>query len=117
MMVIVTQYPPQVAYNQHTLYAEGGSYSDVTTRTASDDDDIDWVILGPIVGVAFGLVAGTIILILLCCYCKNRDKVSKSRTSSAHDIIVVSHMQLCLGLHNMWWATFCYNKIPLPEVR
>ena len=88
-----------MTYNQQTLYAEAGSYSDVTTRTASDEDDINWVILGPIVGVGSGLVAGTIIVVLLCCYCKSRDKVSKSKTSSAHDIIVVSHLFGVLDLH------------------
>ena len=95
---MVTQCTPsQVTYNQQTLYAEAGSYSDVTTRTASDEDDINWVILGPIVGVGSGLVAGTIIVVLLCCYCKSRDKVSKM--SSAHDIIVVSHLFGVLDLH------------------
>jgi len=93
-----------VAYNQQTLYAEAGSYSDVTTRTASDEDDINWVILGPIVGVGSGLVAGTIIVVLLCCYCKSRDKVSKSKTSSAHDIIVVSHVFAVLDLHELYWS-------------
>jgi len=87
-----------VAYNQQTLYAEAGSYGDVTTQTASEDDDINWVILGPIVGAGSGLVVGTIIAILLCCYCKGRDKVSKSKTSSAHDIIVVSHV-----LHQLYY--------------
>ena len=97
--------PPQVTYNQHTLYAKAGSYGDGTTHTANNDDnDISWVILGPVIGVGAVLVVGTIIVIMLCCcYCNHRDDVAKRKTSSAHDIIMVRYVgapngsQLSLG--------------------
>jgi len=73
------------------LYAESGSYSEVESQSASqNDDDLNWTILGPIVGVAIALVIATLTTVtIIYCYChSNRDKKSSVK-SPANDFIVV----------------------------
>lgn len=79
-------------YNEQTLYAESGSYRELESRStinSSQDDDVNWVVLGPIVGVAAALVMATLIIIAtIYCYCHG-NKGKKSATLPARDFIVV----------------------------
>ena len=85
---------PQVVYNQHTLYAESGSYDEVESQpqtTSNEDDDISWVVLGPVVGVAASLVLATLVsIVIIRCYCAHSNRKKKANKSVSRDIIVVS---------------------------
>ena len=69
---------------QQTLYAESGSYSELESQStiSSEDDNINWVLLGPIAGAAAAFVIATLIIIfVIYCYRSNRDKkITKSPT-------------------------------------
>ena len=57
-----------MVYNQHTLYAESGSYDEVESQpqtTSNEDDDISRIVMGPVVGVAASLVLATLVSIVI----------------------------------------------------
>ena len=81
-----------MVYNQQTLYTESGSYSELERRQSpisSNDDDLDWAVLGPIVGLATVFVLATLVVIVIVyCYChSSRNK--KLVESPSRDFIVV----------------------------
>ena len=80
-----------MVYNQQTLYAESGSYSESESQStiSSEDDDVNWIVLGPTAGVAATFVIATLVIIVLI-YCyrgSNRDK--KITEIPTRDFIVV----------------------------
>ena len=80
-----------MVYNQQTLYAESGSYSELESQStiSSEDDDPNWIVVGPVVGVAAAFVIATLVIIVVI-YCyrdRNRDK--KITKSPTRDFIVV----------------------------
>ena len=81
-----------MVYNQHTLYAESGSYNEVGSQstTSSEDDDVSWVVLGPVVGVAATVVLATLVtIVIIHCYCTHGNRNKKATKLSSRDCIVV----------------------------
>ena len=94
-----------MVYNQQILYAESGSYSEVegqSSVSSEDDDDVTWVVLGPIIGAAATLVLVTLVtfLTIYCYYShRNRKRDRKSTKVPANDFFVVN-AQLLAVMYN-----------------